>query len=254
MHSLDLILARVHNDPITHLSCRSLFALEGYILGYDHACRVWSLPQPHCEIDRNELLKWLRNQVEVTAEHADRLNTFNWLNIMPWAHFLSLDDREAFDTYFTLRAQAPRLPVQEMPEHPVDPSPEPVASLLDAFKPIRERPGMYFGNEPRPVQIWSFCSGFFWAEQDRCLQPSLAEPLFTSFPIWLTERYPFSQAVPWHRLFNALALGSPMRAFDCFLEHLELFLSGKPSDTCDPTMQLILDNILKAHGIDPEKN
>jgi hypothetical protein len=56
--------------------------------------------------------------------------------------------------------------------------------------------------------------------------------------------------VPWHRLFNALALSSPLDAFDCFLEHLGLYDAGESPDTLDPTMQGIVENILKHQGIE----
>jgi len=252
MPTMDSILTRVQSNPITHLSCRSLNALEGYIIGYYQACDVWSVPQPVEEIDRDDLFRWLCSQIETTSEHAGRLNAFNWLNIIPWAHFLSADDREAFDTYFELRAQAPRTAKPTVLVRETSANPVPRETLLDTLQRIRERPAMYFGNRFQPLQLWSFSCGFYWAEQDNEIKSSLSEPLFTSFPIWLATRYPFSQGVPWHRLFDALGLSSPLWAFDCFIEHLGLFLSGKPSDTPDSTMQCILENILRRDDFDGE--
>ena len=239
MHKL---LTRVLGDPVGHLSCRSLHALQGYLVGYDEGCRRWGLQRPP-QPDPKVVLPWLRSQVSVTSEHAGRLNAFNWLNLDPWAHFLACDDREAFDVYFDLLRQMPPTPLLEF-----GPSAPSELSLIQVLEALKARHAMYFGNGFTLLHVWAFCSGFRWAERDSNIIGSLAEPLFTSFPTWLEARYPFSRGVPWHRLFTALALGHPSGAFDSFFEHLQLHLSGLGPGTEDPTMKAIIENI-RAHVV-----
>lgn len=233
---MDEVLDRVRLDHGEHLSCRSLDALTAYECGYEYGCLRCGIPVPR-SAHGPELLAWLRSQIDATAEHASRLNAFNWLNIAPLARLRAADDAEAYELYFELRTQ-----VAGLPQHPVKRNPI-VVELFEMLREIQGRPGMYFGNDFRFLQVWAFCSGFRWAERDANAGDYQAEPLFTSFPPWLEVRYPFARGLPWHRLFSALGLNSADWAFRLFFEHVELFRAGEPPDTEDPTMRKMWANI-----------
>src|SRR4051794_6700873 len=103
---MDEVWGRIRKDPVEHLSCRSLDALTAYEVGYVVACGRWGIPAPQRQ-HGDEVLAWLQSRIEVTDEHAGRLNAFNWLNVAPFARLLAADDREAFDVYFKLYDQIP---------------------------------------------------------------------------------------------------------------------------------------------------
>jgi hypothetical protein len=242
----ETLIRRIVSNPVDHIKCRNLAALQGYFLGYRMACETWSIPCVLSEYDVNAVHHWLLDQLEATEEHRGRLNAFNWLSLENWARFLTYDERDAFDAYLELWAAAPRReasdPESSKIEEPQSP-PRPQRSFLEMLEPLRKRPGMYFGVLPNALTVWSFCSGFHWAERDHGLSPSLAEPVLTQFPGWLAERYPFSRGAPWHNLFDALSTFHPMGAIECFEEHLRLFQEGRPSDTPDPGMVEMWKNI-----------
>lgn len=213
---MDEVWGRIRKAPIEHLSCHSLDALTAYEVGYVFACGRWGIPTP-LRPHGDEVLEWLRSRIEVTDEHAGRLNAFNWLNVAPFARLVAADDREAFDVYLELYDQIPApLTRHSWGQRQSD------ESLVDILRRIQERPAIYFGNGFRFLQVWAFCSGFRWAERDASVQASLSEPLFAGFSKWLEARYPFSRGIPWHRLFHALALGNASSAFTSFMEHFGL--------------------------------
>jgi hypothetical protein len=105
LERMDEVLDRVRLDPIEHLTCRSLYALTAYECGYFYGCLRSQMPVP-LSPNGPDLLEWLRSQIDTTAEHAARLNAFNWLNVEPLARLRAADDREAYDLYFDLRRQS----------------------------------------------------------------------------------------------------------------------------------------------------
>jgi hypothetical protein len=203
--SEEMLIRRIVSNPVDHIKCRNLAALQGYLLGYRMACETWSIPCVLSDYDVNAVHRWLLDQLEATEEHRGRLNAFNWLSLENWARFLTYDERDAFDAYLELWAAAPRREASDPESSKVEElqsPPRPQRSFLEMLEPLRKRPGMYFGALPNALTVWSFCSGFHWAERDHGLSPSLAEPILTQFRgehLGTTFSTPCRPAIPWAR-------------------------------------------------------
>ena len=135
-------------------------------------------------------------------------------------------------------------------------SPTPVTiclkfSLRTENQSIRNRAGMYFGNDVAASHIWSMISGCRWAEIDETGEPGKACAFQIQFQSWVEERFPFSRGIPWHRTFYFVLVSSSGWSLKTFFNHLDLFQAGERPDCLSQTARMMMKSIAEKCGCDP---
>jgi hypothetical protein len=167
-----------------------------------------------------------------------------------WASYCVLltdNEEQALELFYEFRRIAKKSKWKD--EDPFQPgTPDMHISVLDLIKTdvIRQRPAMYFGNSGWLSGFWALWSGYVWAESDMGIDTSPDRDAFTGFQDWLGRRFEFAQGANFGKLFDFLALDVQTKAWENFLDHLDLFFEGAPPDARTKRFQNLLDEAVTA--------
>lgn len=242
--SVNALVDRVRRAPAEHLGARSPASLDKYVTGYECALRHYS-GGPLVDEVGAWFHNWVNDRIDLTQEHASRLNARNCISPGWYALMLSEDEHEAFETYIKLRESALADARTAGADAGVVCSAlqdqDGSSALFDVLRLVLKRPEMYFDDV---MQIWALISGFRWAEHDLEIR-SIEAARMDAFQSWVDERYPFGRGQIWARTFRFLAMNVGPRSLHMFREHLEMFLSGGAPDSPDPGMETMLKSIVE---------
>jgi hypothetical protein len=233
---------RLRSNPTRALGARSPQTLNAYLLGYAAAIKHDRTAQLVDETG-GKFGQWVNSQIELTHEHASRLNAGSAFGPAALALLASEDEHCAFETWLDLEVRCINDVKSTTAPERYDSIPGD-HSLFSLLATIRKRPGMYFGDG-RVEHCFALINGYSDAESDHGVS-SLETARMKKFQPWVDERYPFGHGHPWFRVFRLLAI-NPDRGCEVFFGELDLFIAGDPPDTPDPSMTQMLDAIIE-HG------
>ncbi len=223
------LLDRCIASPGEHLSSPCVGHFQAYELGYashgslmNEACDVVSLRRSIC--DDYGIGDWPQN-----IDHASIFTALHG----------PLEDLRHYARFRHRFCRAA----------PETPAPQ-IKSILEPLRPggeLRQRPGMYLGNDASAEHLWSLISGLCWAESDAgCPGPGTA--FMTGFQSWLAARFSFARHVPWGRALVFLSLGSSSRSLTHFWEYFDFYQRVEPPDCESSAACQILGSIEKQFG------
>tara|TARA_R110002072_G_scaffold301279_1_gene480700 strand:+ start:1878 stop:2699 length:822 start_codon:yes stop_codon:yes gene_type:complete len=237
----DEVLARLREDPLTHLGRVSLRALGAYEIGYSCGRSSLGLQGLPGSSYPEQHQAWIHAKIckDMTGEHRGRLNAGNAMSLTSAARLFSVDDRAAFETYLGLRQEM----IRECGAG-VGFTSDARESFGVTLQRVLARPAMFFGNDYTAGELWAFCSGFRWAEVDVNSESGEVASVFAGFQTWMESRYPFASGRSWDRILDWLMLGSAAGALESFASHWEMFQGGHPFDAPDPVQAQMMRSIV----------
>jgi hypothetical protein len=238
----DSLLERIKNNPEKHLDELCIDSFEIYIFGYNLACEANKINQINDPIDIELFEKFIKEKYRLFNNFPFNVKKMSILNIVCDSHekaiieLINIRNEAISKNLLNLNKKEDMLLLKNKSF---------IEYLLDD---IKQRPGMFMGNNASAGTIWTLVQGYLWCEKDYFIQNSDVSRIFKGFQKWHEERYLFSINCPWFRVLNVFALHSKNWSIDFFYDNLILFLSGEKPDTASMSVLKIIEGIEKNTG------
>ncbi len=204
------ILRRCCEDPDAHLAEASPWFFHHYHLGYELRSDYSPRPFDYDAIEQ--------------AIKADYKLPCYWPRSAHFFSFLIAAEGKA-KALWKVHEYVSRFPAPPEPDLPCSCFSTDLHEFLSA-KAVREKPGLYFGNDVSAEHIWTMLSGASWFERDSGAEERPACDLMERFQARIERIYPYSRGIPWHRIL--MIYGGVGYSYTDFFEHYDRMMGTKP--------------------------